>query len=385
MSIEGNRHACQKWGILLLATLFIFVTANTLSGGSIKFIKKLEFSPQVQSPESPGKPELPLNPWSFCVTDDELFMIPDYPAGNVKIYEVNGEYLELIKTIGRKGYFGPKALAKPAYCFYSNDEYKFGVVDLGIRKIFIYDRIGRTQFKRVQEVFCPHGATDLQLINNKLFISGYTTSPDGGDYDFYYVDLADEQPTVLLPSYHKFGFKSFDDHKKKYSKNHIPAIGIFGWADISNDNAYFVWEGNLKIIKLNVVTGEVAPKTFGYQPPDYIKPYASKALVKGLHTQDKYIVESERARMSYVVKIFATAAHLLVIYKGPVNQFNQSNYRLQFYTFDGDFIEEAAIPGQPGHRMWFDKDKKILYSLSNEPNESSSGITHFILEYEIQE
>lgn len=387
---EGKYQAGRKIkpAILFLAILFIFSNTSALFGSSITLLEKIEFSPPLQSgPSSPENGFL-IKPWAFCVTDDELFIITDFDAGNIKIYERNGKYLELIKVIGRKGYFGKKELANPASCFYNKDEYKLGIMDLGIKKIFIYDRIGRTLFKRVQEIFCSEGATDIQLIMNKLFITGHKASPDSGQrYDFYYVDLTTKKRTFLLPSYSMYGFNSPHKFEEKYYKRHIPAIGVWGFADIYSDNAYFVWEGNLAVITLDIVTGEVSPKTFGYRPPDYVQPHASKKLVEAVETRNGNLLENEIARMSYVTNIFTTPKRVFVIYKEPVTQDSESgsNYRLQFYTLDGNIIKEEPIPGQPSHKMWLDKDKKILYSLSNGSDELGSGVPRFILAYEIQE
>jgi 6-phosphogluconolactonase (cycloisomerase 2 family) len=131
-------------------------------GQNVKFVEKIEFSSET---------ELPLRPKAFCVTEDEVFIIPDYHEGNVKIFEKNGKVLEVVKAIGRKGY-GPDEFSKPAFCFYNKDESKMGVMDLGIRKIFIYDRIRRIEFKRVKEISCWRGAYDIQLIKDRLLKMG---------------------------------------------------------------------------------------------------------------------------------------------------------------------------------------------------------------------
>ena len=68
--------------------------------------------------------------------------------------------------------------------------------------------------------------------------------------------------------------------------------------------------------------------------------------------------------MSYVRNIFASPGYVFVIYEGPDKQNKKSNFRLQFYTPDGDYIIEVPVTDKPGFKMWFDKDKSILYSLS---------------------
>jgi hypothetical protein len=188
-----------------------------------------------------------------------------------------------------------------------------------------------------------------------------------------------------LPSYLKYGLKSSSDYKKQFrEKPDIPAIGVMGLFDIYRDNVYFVWEGNLKVIKINIASGYIEPKPFGMQPPYYIKPHASEKLLEARSKRDKNVIVNERARMSYVRNIFVSSKYILVIYEGPINQGNASNFRIQFYTFDGDFIKDAPIQGQPGHSMWFGKDENILYSLSSKSS-SEDDRNYLILKYQIYE
>lgn len=364
--------------IAFLAILFIFFSTNALLlGQSIKLIDEIKFLSGLE------ETQLPLDTKSFCVSEDQLFIIPDYRSGNIKIYEKNGENLELISTIGRKGY-GPGEFVKPAFCSYSKDESKFVVMDLGIRKIFIYDRISRISFKLVKEVPCWRGGTDIKSIRNKLFIAGYTSDQVGNPYDFYYIDLTNDKTVFLLPSYRKYGLQSFKEYEiQNRSKSVIPVIGIRGFFDINRDEVYFVWEGNLKIIKLNIVSGGIDTNTFGIQPPHYIKPYASENLLEARKKEDFNVIQKELAKMSYVRNIFVNSKDILVIYEGPVKQSSATNFRMQFYTLDGNFIKEVLVPGQFDNKMWFDKDMHILYSLSRRSD--TFGEHYFILKYEIHE
>jgi hypothetical protein len=368
--------------VVCLSILFIFFNASLGWGQNVRFVEKIEFSGA----------ELPLKPKSFCVTDDQLFIIPDYQAGNIKIYakvyENNKEFLRLGKIMGRKGY-GPDEFSKPSFCYYNEDKSTFMVLDFGLRKIFIYDRIGRIDFKRVKEISCWKPGADIQLKDHRLFISGYLTDPDGNPYDFYYVDITKNEAdsnhkTYLLPSYYKYGLESIQEYENQYRKKpDIPVIGINGLFDIYGDYAYFVWEGNLRIIKINIISREIDVKPFGMQPPHYVKPFASQKLVDSLRKRDIKMHESERMKMSYVKNIFTSSKYVLVIYEGPLNKDKKSNLWIQFYTLDGNFIRDVPIPGKPGSRMWFDKQRHILYFLSD--GSDTSGVHYFIYKHEIFE
>ena len=113
----GNTRHCRKPGfhweeaekfvkhtakyIALLSIIFIFFSTNALLlGQGVKLIEKIKFSPET---------ELPLKSIAFCVTEDEVFIIPDYQAGNIKVYEINGKYLELIKIYQKHPYIYPNS------------------------------------------------------------------------------------------------------------------------------------------------------------------------------------------------------------------------------------------------------------------------------------
>jgi hypothetical protein len=349
-----------------------------LLGVNIEFLGKMEIS---QSP-------LP-DVWDFCVTDDEMVIIPDYRAGNLKIYgkiiDNEKESLRQEKIIGQRGY-GPDEFLRPTLCYYDEVGEKLAVMDHGIRKILIYDRIGRTYFKRVQEIACWRGAFDIQLTGERLFISGYASDSEKRNYDFYYVDLINEETTYLLPSYLKFGLKSsLEFEKKVIEADEISAIGLKGLFALHKDVAYFLWEGNLKVIKLNILSGNIEQKTFGKQPPHYIKPFVSNKLVEYYRMDKKLeLNKSEKAKMSYVRDIFVNDRYVMIIYEGPVKQNNASNFRIQFYTLDGDFIKEEFMSETPTHKMWFDKNKSILYFLSCKTG-GESGQSYSILKYQIHE
>ena len=338
---------------------------------NIKSNKNIEISPEG---------ELLLNPRSFCVTEDNLFIIPDRQAGNIKIYEKNKNFLKLIKTIGRKGY-GPGGFVEPTFCFYDEVEEKIGIMDPGIRKIFIYDRIGRTEFVRISEVPCWETGTEIQLQNQRIFVSGFKLDKNETTYDLYYISQTNDQVTFLLPSYYKYGLISVEDYESQYlKKTGIRAIGIYGMFDVYRDGVYFVWEGDLKIIKLNYISAEVLI-SFGEKPSHYVKPNPSKKLVEGYLKRNLDTIIGERAKMSYVRDIFVSPKYVMVIYEGPFKQDKESNFWLQFYTLDGDFINEVPIPGAPDRRMWLDKNSDILYSLTSKQNEK--GTNYSILEYKI--
>jgi hypothetical protein len=171
--------------------------------------------------------------------------------------------------------------------------------------------------------------------------------------------------------------KSVDEYETKYRKEpDIRAIGIKGVFDVHQDNVYFAWEGDLRIVKINIKSGAIRTYEGKKQPGKYVKPHAFRGLLDSLLSRDRYRHQIERQKMSYVRNIFITnREHILVIYEGP----GEANFRAQFYTLDGKFLDEVPLPGKPSYRMYLNKEKNILYSLANR------GVEYFILKYKILE
>jgi hypothetical protein len=353
---------------VILLMIFAALYTTLVHGFDVKLIKKIKLSQETAILE---------NPKAFCVTEDNLFIIPDYKAGDVKIYENNGTP---VAVLGCKG-VGPGEFVKPAICCYDKNEGKFGVMDYGLRKIFIYERMEKNHLKRVNEIFCLSLGYAIQLKGNKMLISGYKVDPANNPYDLYYIDLSNNQTIFLLPSYYKYGLKSFREYETQYRrKSDFQTIGILGFCDIQRDDVFFVWEGDLRIIKINLNSGKKI--FFGEKKSHYIKPFTSKQLLEGYRNRNSDIIRSEKARMSYITNIFAGSNYVLLFYEGPVKQDRESNLMLQFYTLAGEFIKEISIPGKPDSRMYIDKDRELLYSLSSEVDVSFNE-GYYISEYKI--
>jgi hypothetical protein len=307
------------------------------------------------------------------VTEDGLYLIPDHKAGHVKVFEKNGKFLKLVKKFGPKG-FGKDEFGKPAYCFYNSDESKFGVIDARIREVYIFDRLGRVNFTPVSTVRKVEGY-DMKLAGDgkQLIIAGYMPGKEKKTYELYRINLEKtKQRDYLVSSPEKYGLSDDEYQIEYFGKRTLPAIGIRSFIDVQGDDAYFVWEGKLNIIKINLVTKDKT--AFGHKTAHYIEPSATPELLKGRIERDYTKTKNERTRMSFVRDIFATPRHVFVAYEG------QNKFRLQVYTPEGTFLDEIAIPGNPGRKMWFDKSSYTLHSFS----ENSENKEPQILIYKVK-
>jgi len=378
--------------LLLIASL-IFITGTLFSAATVDNGKKIELVEEIKITNNEsleqGK-ELEI-PWTLAVTEDDLVLIPDLGSGNIKIYEEKQcdgkKVLNLIKLLDQKGY-GKDDLVKPGVCDFM--EGKFAVLDYGTNKIIIYDRISRLGFKPLKEILCWNNAYDIRLDNNKIFIAGYITNSSGQSYDFYSIDIRDGNMRYLLPSYSKYGYEPGSKFIKEFKKRRISTIGIMSRFDIcpDYDYAYIAWEGDLRIICLNTVSGEIT-KTFGDKEKSlyYLKPYASQRLIEARKNTDRASVQNAKEKMSYVKDIFVSSEQnkVFILYKGPLGRKRKTGFILQSYTLDGKFLKENILPdsSQPLHKFLFcdGKERILLYSLTGEYDKKSFSISKYEIKF----
>ncbi len=360
-----------KIAVLLV---FIFLLNNAIYGLKIEFANKVRLSNNV----------LLQFPISFSVTEDNLFLVVDFKGRDVKIYKNNGE---LLNVLGQKG-SGPNEFGLPLFCHYSNG--KFIISDVGQKRIFLYERKDKFNFVRTREIRCTVVGDDLHLDGNKLYIAGNKSTGEGKSYSFFVSHLdhldhldKDGHYTYFLPAYLKFGLASFGQYKTElFKKLDITAIGTSGIFDIHGDFAYYTWEGDLKIFRINLKTKEIT--TFGKKMPHYVKPYASKKLIEALKSrQGKYIIKEKR-KMSYVKQIFTTRKHVLLIYAIPAPKDVEPGYMMQFYTLGGNFVKEVPIPGEVTRTMCFVQPGNALYTVVSEPDDELEE-AWCLLKYKVNE
>lgn len=349
---------------LSFIAIFVFVSLDKLSGYEVKWAERLNFAGGQKSISFPR---------DVCMTDDGLFLISDQHAGEVKIYQLEGKDLKLVGTIGGVSASDGR-LYYPTYCFYNPDQSKFGVIDFSKKAILLYDRLGRLDFNYDKAIDCPYLADGIQLIGKKLLVSGYAPDEKNNPHDLYTIDLSSNRTTFLLPSYLKYGLKSYAEYEKKYLG--ISILGLSGWFSVQGDSIFYTWEGDLKLIKVGINSGQWA-NGFGKQYLPYRKPSTSSKLYESFKSRNTQAVIKEKAKMSFVKHVFTDAEHVYVIYQGPITQ--KSNFQLQIYTLSGGYLVDVPIPGQVGSPMYFDKDRGFLYSICQEPGRKEYFVSKFVV------
>lgn len=355
-------------GVLAVVLALSTVWPAPVLGYEIKLLKKVELSQEK---------ELLQTPEAFCVTDDGLIIIPDFKAGNIKIYDQNGS---LVKVLGRKGY-GPNEFKYPLNCTYDNNTKQFAVADFGLRKIFIYQRTGTHDFKRVSEIYSQALIFDYKSRGAKIYFSALKKSKDGEYFEFFIIDMNTNARQYLLPAYYKYGLNSAGDFYNQYFKNKsIRTLGAAGWFDISGNTAYYAWEGDLRIIKINLNSGQL--NTFGHKTVNYIKPIASKVMLNAFTSGKDLELDLERSKLHLIRDIIATSEYLLVLYGAPGSEVKLKSWA-HFYKLNGTFIKESIIPNKMGKFVYFDKTRSILYTIWNSTSPSNEE-KYYLVVYNVK-
>lgn len=333
----------------MLVVIIVFFGCGIINIGiKIEFQERIVFSNKV----------LLRLPVSICVTQDNVIIIPDYKGGDIKIYKSKGE---LANVVGKKGYGPNEFLAPWSSTFKQNT---FVVADLQQRKFFFYNRKGKYSFHRVNEIFCNGVGVDMDYVENKLYLSGSKTDKKGNLYSFYSLEIGSERRyTYILPSHVKYGFSSSTEVQNEiFNNRELTTIGVKGMFDIKGDYAFYAWEGDCRILKINLKNKEIV--SFGKNPKNYVRPYATKKLIMDFFSRKGKDVIKERQKMTYLLNLFTTENHLVVIFRGPGKSGGEAYSIFQFYTFDGKYVDEVTIQNMIGNSIWFDRQQGLLYSIA---------------------
>lgn len=296
----------------------------------------------------------------FVVTEDEYYLFPDAKAGDVKIYDSQGR---LAKVFGRRGY-GPLEFVAPYYCDYSNNN--FIVLDWGRCKLQSYQRVNKTDFKAVNESLVMALGYDIKYISkNRVLISGYVMDEKENEYDLYFLDPETQKKEFILPDYLKYGCSSKKEKDKQYPM--ISPLSIDGYCDYINGVIYFVWAGDLKVLKINPASKKI--EYFGKKTSQYVKPVVTSEIITKHKNRDKGVYALKQ-KMSWVTGIFADNDFVALVYSNYKAKDEGWQTILQFYTLKGDFIEEKELRGAinisslPEPYFYYIREKKTLYYLA---------------------
>lgn len=316
------------------------------------------------------------DPGSFVVTEDGLFLFPDETQGKVRFYERDNNKLRYVVDLGRSG-LGTERFIKPVHCFYFPKENRVGVFDKGAKMIFIYDR-HQAGFELKKQFDCPYGAYDIEFSGDGeyLIVSGFLHDTNNNPFELYSINIRTGEIQPFLPSYRKYHLKNQDEYYSEYRvKQSIPPRGLNGFIDVQGDELFFVWEGALPVLKINLKSKDITGFG-GREKGNFFQPRDSK-LAEYYKKGEFGTARKELLNYALVRNLFTTQDAVYVIYETA----QQKGFRVQGHGLKGNFLFDQELSGKLSKRMYLDKTTVKLYCFS----ESGQGETaNNILIYEIK-
>jgi len=187
-------------------------------------------------------------------------------------------------------------------------------------------------------------AFDCCLDDDRLIIAATYIKPDGEVYDLYRVGLKDKKITCLVPGWVKYGLSSAKEYEGAYSNRGILPIGIQGYCDADNGYVYYAWEGNLRIMKVNIHTGEI--DTFGEKTGNYVMPKVSNRLANAYAEGDRKVWVEERHKLNYIDDINVSKNYIVLSYIKPDPSVGMRIKMLQIYGHNQKLITEFKAPNE---------------------------------------
>ncbi len=296
---------------------------------------------------------------NFTMGKNGEFIFPDGRASNIKVFDANGKFMYLL---GRKGH-GPGEFITPYAC-YGNGK-SIWISDIRALKISQYDYTNnRYKYKR-DCLRLSSLCTDLFVKNNIVYIAGYVQGEKQTNYYMYSkkcnVEAKFNVSKYLIKSKLKYGVDtpSKTDHYSSYDMS--------GYFDILDDNIYFVWGADLRIIKFNLKNNSV--NIFGKKTKNYIKPFVSKELKIAYKQRDSLKVANTKKNVCFVGGIFVTDNLVGLVYRGIYQEkINGYPVFVQFYSTEGKYLNEIRLKEAVGNlfnkSFYYSPNKKKLYYLN---------------------
>ena len=304
------------------------------------------------------------NPGSFFITEDGYIYILDRKAGNIKIFDNKGK---LIKIFGRRGH-GPNEFIAPYFSAYRKPDIL--IVDLKRDLKFVYKRSKKNNLKFIKKALFTNLSNDFHFLNkNELIIAGNTFDKNGKTYSLYKYNLETDEYIFLLPSIICYGYKSQKQLDKAFVSK-IRYVAPFGYIDFSKEFIFYVYTGNLRIIRLNRNTKKII--NFGKKTKNYIKPYITPGIIKASNTRNRDLLEQLKRAMSYILDLIVINENYIgLIYSQYIKNENRINLIMQIYESSGKFIKESIFLKTKALNafdiyFYFEKSNNYLYVLDTE-------------------
>jgi len=327
-------------------------------------------------------------PQGFIITEENYFVICDTKSADFKIYDFKGNP---IKIFGRRGY-GPDEFSSPWLFDYSDN--RMFISDTSTKKIYIYEQKDGINWIKKNEIHAV-SVVDLKLMPDPdriLFCRFPIPDHPSGKYYIMLTQTIDtNEKDFLLPFEYQFGPNSepVDFSKmRELSPSDLPdflALPPWKYCDFYKDDIFFIWAGNLAIIKINISDKKI--NYFGQTTKNYVKPHVSAQFKKAYLEHNSKEYRDHIQKMSWIAKLFTDRNFVGVIY----SNFDKENSRwkafLQLYDHNGNFILDTQLSDFSStyerSAYFYAKEKRILYCLSD--NMRGEEVFFYISMYKIIE
>jgi hypothetical protein len=280
---------------------------------------------------------------------------------------------------------GPDEFVRPRRCAYLEPLVSF--MDYGRSMIFIYKRSGLDSFEFIQKFLNLNLGYDFCFLDDQnLMIAGDKYDENRRLYSLYKYNFKKDKYDFILPSDVAYGYTSIKQFMKDNDEK-ISYIGAFQFFDVSDDSIFFVWTGDIKVIKIDRKTRKLT--YFGKKTENFIKPTDTPKIRNAFRQKNHRLIYKLRRGMSYVRSVFVSNnSHVGVVYVGPFKD-NILKVFLLLYTTGGEFLKEVELlNAKASHHyeiyFYFSKNNNHFYILDTETSKDFNQ-SYKIHEFSIEE
>jgi hypothetical protein len=319
-------------------------------------------------------------PHGIVVTENGQVIVCDTKTADFKIYSPAGIP---IGTFGHKGY-GPDEFSQPWL-----HDYRTGrvlVSNSSTKKLFIYRVQTGTTWIKESEISAV-SVLDAKLMTDPdrvLFCRfPIPDHPSGRSYIVLIKGIETNAVDYLVPFEAQFGpgTEPIDMGKLgKLSPSQMPdfiAMPQWKFCDYWGDDVFFAWTASPTIIRINLKASDL--QYIGRPAKDYAKPEVTRELRKAYYEHQSGAYRKCLERMSWVAKIFADDHTVGIVFSKYDHKISRWQAYVQLYEHDGRLVGEGALPGfsttYERGEYFYDKDKRILFGLSDDLRDSESVFT----------
>jgi hypothetical protein len=316
-------------------------------------------------------------PVDLAVSEDECFIISDIKENKIILFSHSGDYLKSWKSLGQ----GPGEYQGMWWIDYNKPF--FGLLDLRVQKIILYERVGLTEFKWIKDLYETNGSVKNFKIHNKKLILDVPVFLKNKFYFIHIYNIYNNEKEFFLPAAVRYKKAPENDYKKPDGEFRMLWGRPWSYIDVFEGFIYSAWNGMLNVIKINMTTKKWT--SFGHESKNYSEPKVRKVTRQEREKASKW-ARNNIKKFSWITGIFADKNIIGLLYLNYNNRKSYWEPILQLYDGNGIFQKEEKLEGaQATDRILinqYSRDTGCLYVLQTIVSEMGE-IDFEILKYQI--